>query len=151
MNRRDRYLERIIDVYREYLAATVASEELDRRLRSDPAFLSSRGLRGRVALSLRANLEGTYLIRMFASFEAGLRDAWRNVFDRSTEPPMRDLIEAIAARTLIPDDWLQRAHRVRRHRNGLVHEGAAADVEATSIKTSKEILCRFFSKIPSDW
>ena len=52
--------------------------------------------------NFRDNLEPTYLIRLFAEFEAGLREAWALAFRQTTSPRMRDLIDSFAARRLIP-------------------------------------------------
>jgi hypothetical protein len=94
MGKRQERIERIKDVWREYVAATVAVQLLEDRLRSNPNFLTEDAS-FRDAVHLRANLEGTFLIRLFAEFESGLRDAWRNAFRRTTHPPMKDLIIAI--------------------------------------------------------
>jgi hypothetical protein len=93
MSKRQVRLQRIRAVEREYLAASVAVELLDDRLRADPAFLAPYELRNRDAGSLRANLEATFFIRLFAEFEAGLRDAWARAFGRTTHPPQGERIK----------------------------------------------------------
>ncbi len=95
---------------------------------------------------LRRNLETTYLIRLHAEFEAGLRDAWRHAFGQETQPPMRDLLQAFAARCDIPQDWIDGANTVREYRNTLVHE-EALEVEPISLIESRHRLCRFFQPI----
>lgn len=150
MIERERRLERIVGVLHEYFAARIAVGLLDDQLGADPMFLERSGLRGRVALDLRINLETTYLIRLFAEFEAGLRDAWRKAFHQNTEPPMQDLLDAVAARRHISGDWLARAHRVRVYRNSLVHQGQTA-AEPVGLLEARDHLCRFFSKLPGRW
>jgi len=84
MSQRQDRIARTVAVEREYLAAYVAADLLQERLGADPAFLASHELRSRDARNLRAHLEGTYVIRLCAEFEAGLRDAWQNAFGRPT-------------------------------------------------------------------
>jgi hypothetical protein len=150
MSQRQERIDRIVAVEREYLAASVASDLLQERLAADPAFLASHELRSRDARNLQAHLEGTYVIRLCAEFEAGLRDAWRNAFARQTQPPLRDLLAAVAARRLVPQDALDRADEVREYRNALVHENAP-DVATIPIAEVRRHLCRFFSRLPSRW
>ena len=112
--------------------------------------MPSHELRSRDARNLRSHLEGTYVIRLCAEFEAGLRDAWQTAFGRPTQPPLRDLLAAVAARRLVPQDALDRADEVREYRNALVHEGAS-DVGPIPITDVRRHLCRFFSRWPSRW
>ena len=150
MSQRQERIGRTVAVEREYLAASVAADLLQERRGADPAFLAAHELRSRDARNLRAHLEGTYVIRLCAEFEAGLRDAWQNAFGRPTQPPLRDLLAAVAARRLVPQDALDRADEVREYRNVLVHEGAP-DVAAIPIADVRRHLCRFFSRLPSRW
>jgi len=150
MIKRQARIRRIDGVFDEYRAATVALDLLEERLRAEPSFLISSDLRGRVSSNLRSNLELTYFIRLFAEFEAGLREVWRDALKRQTEPPMRDLLDAISGRRKVPGTWVASAHRVRVFRNKLVHPGGA-DVEPLRIEDSRRHLRRFFSYMPSDW
>jgi hypothetical protein len=75
MNKRDQRIERLRAVQRQYRAAVVALELLEKELRTNPSFLAAYDLRRRDATALRANLEATFFIRLFAEFESGLRDA----------------------------------------------------------------------------
>jgi hypothetical protein len=128
----------------------VAAILLQERLGADPAFLAAHELRSRDARNLRTHLEGTYVIRLCAEFEAGLRDAWQNAFGRPTQPLLRDLLAAVAARRLVPQDALDRADEVREYRNALVHEGLP-NVAPIPIADVRRHLCRFFSRLPSRW
>ncbi len=150
MSQRQERIDRIVAVEREYQAASVAADLLQEQLDANPAFLATHELRSRDARHLRAHLEGTYVIRLGAEFEAGLRDAWQNAFGRPTQPPLRDLLAAVAARRLVPQDTLDRADEVREYRNALVHEGAS-DAAPVSIADVRRHLCRFFSRLPSRW
>ena len=150
MSQRQARIDRIVAVEREYWAAAVAVDLLQKQLDADPAFLSAQKLRSRDARSLRSHLEGTYVIRLCAEFEGGLRDAWENAFGRQTHPPLRDLLVAIAARRLVPQDTLDRVDEVRCYRNALVHEGTS-DTMQIPIADVRRYLCRFFSRLPSRW
>lgn len=150
MMKRQERIERIVAVHREYLAAAAAMDLLEERLRSDPQFGVAGGWRSRDARKLRESLEATFLLRLCAEFESGLRDAWQNFFHRPTHPPMRDLLIAIATQH-VPQGWLAAADAVREYRNTLVHESGATRAEPISLADARRHLCRFFSCLPLDW
>jgi hypothetical protein len=82
MNKRQRWIERICDVEREYKAARFAMDLLAERLQANPAQpgAEDKEWTARDAKNTAENLEATYLIRLFAEFESGLRDLWRNYY-----------------------------------------------------------------------
>ena len=149
MNRREERLERIRRVEREYQVAAVAIGGLGRQLRADPSALAGDDLRHRDFLACCDNLEATYLIRLFAEFEAGLRQVWQTLV-RPTSPPAQILLDSVAARFYIPATWLDRVHAVRLYRNGLVHD-ADEKVEKISLVDAGSQLCRYFSRLPTTW
>lgn len=67
------------------------------------------------------NLEVTFVLRVFAEFEAVLRNFWVATV-RTTRPDMMPLMNAIAARLGIGPDDLAGAHRIRDFRNDIIHE-----------------------------
>ena len=140
----------MLDVLQEYVVASLAVELLEERLRADPSFLTSRKLRRRLAFKVRYHLEFTYLIRLFAEFEAALRDVWRNAWKRPTEPPMKDLIDVFATKRLISRALADDVHRVRDYRNHLVHQGRAA-IDPIPIHDAQALLSRFLSRLPNHW
>jgi hypothetical protein len=150
MKKRQLRLERLRAVEREYLTALLAVEFLREGIRTQTEILEERGLRPRDADTFSDNLEPTYLIRLFAEFEAALRDVWANGFRRSSEPPMRVLIDSVAARRGIPEADRDDVHGVRTYRNNLVHEGGE-DTVPVSFKESLSALGRFLSWFPLDW
>ena len=76
MRRRDQWIEWIRAVERESKTIGFSLELLSDRLRRDPSSLIERQLgQGDYAEATR-NREATYLVRMFAEFENGLREAW---------------------------------------------------------------------------
>lgn len=150
MRSRDQWIEWIRAVERESEAAALAVELLDERLRVDPSSMVSRGLEQRDVDHVRANREATHLVRAFAVFESGLRDAWRVADRKATSPKIADLMAAFAARTRMPNDRLADAHRVRVYRNSIVHD-LTEPVEPMSLAEARRFLCRFFSYLPPDW
>jgi hypothetical protein len=98
----------------------------------------------------RGRLEGTYIIRLFAEFETGLRLFWPTA--RGTDPPARtrDLIDGVAATRRVPNGERLNAHAVREYRNFLVHE-RDEEVVPISIVEARGYLCRFFAFLPPTW
>jgi hypothetical protein len=150
LNKREERIERIVGVEGEFFAARAAVTLLERRVQADPSFGLSEGWRRKDARELRSNLEGTYLIRIFAEFETALRDVWENSFLRITRPPTGALLQAIAARRFVEQGCLDRADAVRVYRNSLVHEGNE-QIEAMPIGEARSCLCRYLSRLPRDW
>lgn len=146
MRRSDQRIRRLLAVERECDAALVAVELLTDRLRADPSFLLPR-LEARDAKALRENAETTFLIRLFAEFEAGLKEVWRDVLGKKTRPGMEVLVDRVAARHGIAGPVLDRVHEVRRYRNALVHTGDEGAVALIDLKEARSRLCRFFSLI----
>jgi hypothetical protein len=144
---RDEWLERIKAVWREYLVARRAVDDfVAAPERSQSALPPNTKLRD--AQAMNGNLEGTYLIRLFAAFESGLRSYYATL--KVTTPPAADLIDSIAARRNVPDDLREEVHGVREYRNSLVHEGNEA-VEAVELGEARSRLCTFFARLPDDW
>jgi hypothetical protein len=141
---------RMVAVELEYRAATRAVGLLMNHLEDDPNYLEPDKLRYRDAVRLNSNLEATYLIRLFAEFEAGLRDYWRHGLVRDTKPPMADLVSAIGTSRSVPQDVIEAAHQVRETRNSLVHEGGEGGA-ALPLSESKSRLCKYFCRLPSGW
>jgi hypothetical protein len=115
--------------------------------RRDPAVLAGK-LKVQDIARASGRLEGTYLIRLFAEFETGLRLYWATI--RETEPPTQHLLDGIAARRDIPPARLADAHAVREYRNALVHERDEG-VIPIPIAEAQDHLCRFFAFLPLTW
>jgi hypothetical protein len=138
---------RIKGVEREYRTARQSVDWFQQAAHRDPTLLNQDLRYNEIALTAR-NLEGTYLIRLFAEFETGLRLFWATI--RDTTPPARDLLGSIASRRRIPHEHLLNAHDVQNYRNTLVHERDEGS-EAISIHLARGYLCRFFSYLPTQW
>ncbi len=143
------WLRRIKAVEREHAAARLAIDRLLSQAREDPAHL-----RGDVTLrdlaTASGRLDGTYVIRLFAEFETGLRLFWLSA--RRTEPPSRarDLLDGVAATRRIPHGQLEDTHAVREYRNSLLHE-RDEEAEPIPIAVARGNLCRYFSFLPLSW
>ena len=137
-------------IEREWLVASIAAEDLGERLRADPSALAGERLRNADYLNFRDNLDLTYLVRLFAEFGAGLREAWEFAFRRTTVPNARDLIDSLYAQCPISDDWRDCAHNIRIYRNVLVH-GGGGDAQPIGLRKACSDLCRFFSGLPHHW
>lgn len=150
MRRRDQWIERMRSVERESEVAAYALELLDERLQQEPSSLKSRGLERRDADRVTANRDARYLVRAFVVFESGLRDAWRHVERRTTNPVVKDLLQAFASKTRMPSDRVRDVDLVRAYRNSVVHDVTEA-AEPVSLTEARRFLCRYFSFLPPDW
>ncbi len=94
------WLTRIKKVEREYVAMYHAAERFQQAARADPTILKDDLRQNEIGRACR-NLEGTYVMRLFAEFETGIRQFWATKWD--TEPRMVDLLDGLAARCSIRD------------------------------------------------
>ena len=77
MIKRRQRIQRIADVAQEFLAATTAAQWLRASQDADPSFGQKYGWEPKAGIAFNDNLEATYIIRMYAEFEAGLRTTGR--------------------------------------------------------------------------
>ena|ERR1700722_15333771 len=138
---------RIKAVEREYVAMRQAADHFQQAARTDPTILLEN-LRPREIVLASQNLEGTYVMRLFAEFETGARRYWDANWD--TDPKTVDLLNGLAARCGIPDALRDYAHLVRDYRNSLIHEREDM-TEPVLIAVARGYLCRFFSFLPRQW
>ena len=141
------WIERIKSIERDHTSTRLALDRLLHDARRDPTILPG-DLKSQDIAKASERLKGTYLIRLFAEFETGLRLFWATI--RETEPPTQHLLDGIAARRGIPPDRLAGAHAVREHRDSLVHERDEGMVPV-SIAEARGHLCRFFAFLPPTW
>jgi hypothetical protein len=148
MPRNHEWQTRIKAVEREYLATRQATDCFLESVLRDPTVI--RGdLRHREILHAADNLEATYVIRLFAEFETGLRLYWESA--RGTHPRTIDLLRGLAAMCKIPEERERNAHRVRGYRNSLVHERDEDEDLSIPIPQCRSALCHFFSFLPPEW
>jgi hypothetical protein len=138
--------DRIKAVEREHVAMRQAANHFRQAAVADPTILEGN-LRRWIDDALE-NLEGTYIIRLFAEFETGARQYW--AANWVTNPNTIDLLSGLAARRRIPDTERDNAHLVRNYRNSLVHE-REEKLEVMPIAVARSYLCHFFSFLPPRW
>ena len=147
MSTRHQWQSRIKAVEREYVAMRQAADRFLEHARHDPTILLEDLRQGEIVTASR-NLEGTYLMRLFAEFETGARQYWDATW--GTDIKTYDLFEALAARRSIPDTDLENGHRVRDYRNSLVHEREDRP-KPLEVAVVRKYLCTFFSYLPVQW
>ena len=153
MIKRQQRIVRIAAVAKEFLAARSAAHLLLVQLRADPNYGSGQGWEAGDGAAFNKNLDATYLIRLFAEFEAGLRDYWANHLGRMTHPPISHLMQSVADQRLSIDHF-EDADAVRAYRNFLVHDEAdeaPADMRTFEVPEAKSHLCYFFGRLDPDW
>ncbi len=150
MKRRDERIRQMDAVGRECRVIAVAAAALRDRLDADPSALRGHGLKRPDFTRAVDRLDATYVVRLFAEFEAGLREAWERRFGQSTHPPTAQLMRAIVARCKVPEAWAAAADEVRQYRNALVHEGDDSAVPIP-LDDAGVRLKRFFSRLPAHW
>lgn len=153
MIKRQQRIEWIAAVAKEYLAAKSAADLLRTQLQADPNYGSNRGWEARDGVAFEANLESTYIVRLYAEFEAGLRDYWENHLKRTTHPPMVQLLTSLADQRF-SSDRVEDADAVREFRNFLVHDEsgeAPPEMRTFSVAEAKTHLCYFFGRLDPDW
>jgi hypothetical protein len=150
MRRRNEWVVWIRAVEREYRVSGVALDLLHEKLRRNPSYLTEQGWTQHDLTHLEQNRERTYLVRMFAVFENGLREVWAESVGKTSYPKTSDLIDGISARCRVEPQVTLRVHAVRAFRNGIVHEGAGKAQEVL-LDVARSDLCRYFSFLPPHW
>lgn len=154
MIKRQLRLGRIAAVAEEYRAALTGTALLEEKLRADPNYGIEHGWRQRAAEDFAQNLEGTYVIRMYAEFEAGLRDYWKTHLGHDTHPKMVQLLNQAIPNERFPRDWIDNADDVREFRNFLVHdieEEPPGSMVTFTMDDAKKHLCSYFSCLDPNW
>ncbi len=141
------WIRQIRSIEVDHTCTRLALDRLLDEARRDPTILGGN-LKLQDIVKASGRLDGTYIIRLFAEFETGLRLYWSTI--RETEPPTQHLLDGIAARRGISPDRLAGAHTVREYRNSLVHERDEA-MAPISIAEARGHLCRFFAFLPPTW
>jgi hypothetical protein len=148
---RDSWHDYIKRIEREYGAVRMAFDRLVVDVRKKPDILK-KGDPIRVGIrDAHENLEGTYIIRLFAAFEAALRSyvqaehpAWS-----TKEATMIDQVgdrRGHGVRQLLRDQ----AHLVRRARNFWAHDDDA-EIVALDIATARGHLQEYLAELPERW
>ena len=130
----------------------IAVDRLKATVAHDPTVLKNDPTPANLSVACR-NLEGTYLVRLFAEFESALRSYDRA---RHNDPTLKTdasiLIDMIGGRRGqgISANVRQGAHAVRRVRNHWAHERDATP-EPMPIAEARARLQVFLSWLPEEW
>lgn len=151
-NRRFDWHEHIKDVEGEFNAARVALDRFADEVLAKPDIVVDRDIRGYVR-SAREHLEGTYLVRLFAAFEAALRS-----YDRANRSAPTSRVDAAIlidniggrrGRDVLPS-IRQGAQEVRRVRNYWAHEDDSI-VERMTVSEARARLQKYLAELPDEW
>lgn len=142
------WLGRIKSVEKEHNATRYAMDRLLADARSDPGILKTAVEIGHIT-NASERLEATYIIRLFAEFETGLKAFLRST---KTKIPGRaeKLLDRVASKVRMPDELLKNAHAVREYRNHLVHD-REEEIKPIAIRRATSYLCTFFGRLPATW
>ena len=152
-SRRFDWHEHLKEVWGEYRSVRAAVDQLKVTVATRPD-LFDKGSETRAYLRVAdAHLEGTYIVRLFAAFEAALRSYDRARHDDpNRQTDASSMIDQISGKRgmNIEDRIRQGAHRVRRVRNFWAHE---SDREAgpVSVDEARAWLNTYLSKLPEEW
>ena len=146
--KRMEWLSRIKSVEKEFHSMRFAADRLILDVARDPNILKTSNFQSASCRNAAENLEATYLIRLFAEFESGLRDFWVSI--RKTHPQAEVLMRRITSKCGIDYQIWQNADRVRMYRNHLVHE-LHESATSVSIEEARRFLNLFFGRLPPNW
>jgi hypothetical protein len=154
MIKRQQRLQRIANVAQEFLAAMTAANWLRERQEADPSFGRHHGWEAKAGIDFCDNMEATYIVRMYAEFEAGLRDNWMTHFKRDTYPKMVQLVRHAIPNQMFSQDTIDDADDVRKFRNYLVHDiedEVPEGVKRFTVAEAKRCLCAYFGRLDARW
>lgn len=144
----DDWFSRIKSIEREYQSVAAALHSFIELSRRDATVLAGYHVQPSDLMLAQDHVEATYIVRLYAQFESGLRSFWASL--RSSSPPSRDLIDGVAAIRTVPAHIADNAHAVRRFRNTLVHE-LDQEIPAVTIQAVRKSLSVFFARLPREW
>lgn len=154
MIKRQRRIERITAVLQEYLAAKSASALLAAQTDANPSYGHDHGWEPRAGVAFADNLPATYIIRIYAEFEASLRDYWLTYRKRTTRPNMDQLVNRSIPDQSFSQDVIDGADDVREFRNFLVHDNVDESGEGRitfSVEQAKTVLCTYLARLDPAW
>jgi hypothetical protein len=154
MIKRQQRLQRIANVAQEFLAARTAGQWLQACQEKDPRFGSQHGWEPTAGNDFCDNIEATYIVRMYAEFEAGLRDYWKTHIRRDTHPQMVQLVRHAIPNQMFSQDTIDDADEVRMYRNYLVHDledDAPEGLRTFTVAEAKRGLCAYFGRLDARW
>lgn len=152
-HRRFDWHEHIKEIEGEYKAARVAVDRLKDQVVATPDILKKGDQTRAYLRNADSNLEGTYLVRLFAAFEAALRSYDRARHnDQTRETAASVLIDMIGGRRGqgISAAVREGAHAVRLVRNFWAHENDAVPAQLT-IAEARARLQTYLAQLPNEW
>ena len=105
-------------------------------------------------MAFRDNLQATYIIRIYAEFEAALRDYWLTYLKRSTRPGMYDLVNHAIPNQSFSQVVIDNADDVRRYRNFLLHDvedEVGVHVGSFTVQEARSRLCAYLARLDASW
>ncbi len=141
--------ERMKAVEREHRLARIALAELEQVVSSSSDRLTREKLSVADLRSYKEKLEQTYLIRLFAEFETGIKDHWKHGLGNDAFTRIMDVIDSLASKYRVFDQTRVQVHKVRMWRNHLVHDDDS-DATATPLKDARRCLGRFLGHL-DEW
>jgi hypothetical protein len=151
--RRFDWHEHIVEVWGEYKSARAAVDRLRAAVVSTPDLLKKDPVAREYLSRADKNLEGTYIVRLFAAFEAAIRS-----FDRANnKDPFREtkatvMIDEIGGKRGrgIQSGIREGAHRVRRVRNYWAHEEDNVP-DPITVDEARRLLQTYLRELPEEW
>lgn len=145
--------EHIVDVVREFKLVRTALDRFQADIVATPKILLRDSGARRHLHRAHENLEGTYIVRLFAAFEAALRSYARSrhkIPQRTADAST--LIDQIGDRSGrgIETDIRQRVQEVRRVRNFWAHE-SDVDPGPMTIDEARARLQAYLCELPDEW
>ncbi|OJW22683.1 MAG: hypothetical protein BGO49_01510 [Planctomycetales bacterium 71-10] len=151
--RRFDWHEHIREVWGEYWSAREAVDRLRAAVAAKPDLLDKDSLARKHLRDAHRNLEGTYIVRLFAAFEAALRSYDRVVHgDATRQTDAATMIAQIGGKRGrgIQSGIRQEAQEVRLVRNFRAHE-SDEDPGPLDIDEARRRLQKFLSELPEEW
>ena len=145
---REAWFWRLKAIESECAVLQLAAKRLISQSRDDPTIFEKGGAAVKDLRLASENLEGTYLIRLFAEFEIGLRIYWAST--KGTRPRTKDLLDSIASNRRIFHELVEATHAIREYRNSLVHERDQG-IAVIPLGVARQNLCKFLSRLPETW
>jgi predicted RNA methylase len=139
---------RIKAVERENIVARFAADRLDQQSRDNPQILQG-DLRPRDIRMVTERLDRTYVLRVFAQFEQGLRNYLR-AFKIKVPKNAKSLINRVRDKVHIANDDTDNVHSVRLYRNTLIHDDANP-VFPVSMRNATRSLSIFMGWLQGRW
>ena len=143
----------IQEVLGEYKAASFSVSRLIGQVAADASAIANEAAVREHLTRAHANLEGTYIVRKFAAFEATLRSYDRHIFnDPERETKSSVMIDQLGSKSRIRvrTQIREGVHRVRRIRNYWARD-TDDDPRPMPIDRVRGLLQSYLDRFPNSW